>query len=77
MPVVIVPPPYRGPTGGAARIEVKGATLLECLDAVEDLHPGFRAQVLDVRGQPHRFVKLFLNREQPDQIEVVAAIAGG
>jgi hypothetical protein len=89
MPTVIIPPPYQGPTRGAGRVEVAGATLRECLDALERSYPGFRAQVLDSQGRVHRFVKLFLNREpvpagdlghrlaERDELEIVAAIAGG
>lgn len=89
MPTVIIPPPYQGPTRGAGRVEVPGETLRECLDALEARYPGFRAQVLDAEGRVHRFVKLFLNRETVaagdlahplaprDELEIVAAIAGG
>ena len=70
----------------AGRSEVTGATVRECLDAVEARYPGFRAQVLDDAGQVHRFVRLFVNGEPagldqpvegPDSVEVLAAIAGG
>ncbi|MEN8182670.1 MAG: MoaD/ThiS family protein [Myxococcota bacterium] len=89
MPTVHVPPPYRGPTQGAAEIQVEASTVLGCLEAVETLHPGFRGQVLDASGRPHRFVKLFVNGElidgevltarvsEGDRVEVLAAIAGG
>lgn len=89
MPTVHVPPPYRGPTHGAAEVEVEGSTVLECLDAVEARHPGFRALVLDAQGGIHRFVRIFLNGEQldgdalatpvraSDRLEVLAAIGGG
>jgi molybdopterin converting factor small subunit len=86
---VKIPPPYRGPTHGRGRIEVTGATVLECIEAVEALHPGFASQVLDAAGTPHGFVKLFVNGEEiergavetplrdGDEVEILAAIAGG
>ena len=89
MPLVIVPPPYRGPTGGADRIEVEGATVGECIEAVGARYPGFREQVLDAGGATHRFVNLFVNGEEIDRgaldtrvaegdhVEILAAIAGG
>lgn len=92
MPVVLVPTAYRGPTQGESRIEVSGATLRDCFDEIEARHPGFRELVVDARsGGPHRFVKLFVNGEllgrepemldrpvaEQDEIEVLAAIAGG
>jgi sulfur carrier protein ThiS len=89
MPTVHVPPPYRGPTQGLGEIEVRGSTVLECLEAVEARHPGFRELVLDPSGGLHRFVRLFVNGEQldrdalgtpireSDQLEILAAIGGG
>jgi molybdopterin converting factor small subunit len=86
MPVVLIPPPYRGPTGGRDAVEVSGATVRECIEAVEAAHPGFAAQVFAPDGGPHKFVKLFVNGEQSppeapvgagDEVEVLAAIAGG
>jgi molybdopterin synthase sulfur carrier subunit len=89
MPLVRIPPPYRGPTLGAAEIEAEGSSVGVVLDWVERKYPGFLAQVLDEDGNVHRFVKLFKNGEQlvrdplrtalapTDQLEIIAAIAGG
>ena len=89
MPRVIIPPPYRGPTGGASELSVDGTTLRECVDAVESTYPGFAALVFKENGELQGFTKLFRNGEQvpadgldsvieqEDEIEVVAGIAGG
>ena len=89
MPSVRIPPPYRGPTLGAEALNVDGATVGECLEAVERKFPGFLPQVLDDDGNVHRFVKLFKNGEHVardplrtrlaagDDLEIIAAIAGG
>lgn len=86
VPKVLIPPPYRGPTGGREAIEVAGATVRACVEAVEAAHPGFAAQVFNASGVPHGFVKLFVNGEpsspeadvaEDDRIEILAAIAGG
>jgi molybdopterin synthase sulfur carrier subunit len=89
MPSVRIPPPYRGPTLGAAEIEADGGTVGVVLDWVERKYPGFLAQVLDDDGNVHRFVKLFKNGEHlvrdplrtplavGDELEIIAAIAGG
>ena len=89
MPTVLVPTAYRGPTRGEAEIDVEGATVRACVEAVEAQYPGFLEQVLDENGVAHRFVKLFINGDQiendavdtpvaaDDRVEVLAAIAGG
>ena len=89
MPKLVIPPPLRGPTQGAATIEVGGATVRACLAAAEAQFPGFGAQLLTPRGETHRFVRLFLNGaslfaadldrpvEAEDEITILAAIAGG
>lgn len=89
MPKVVIPPPYRGPTQGAASLEVEGSDVGACLRAVERTHPGFLAQVCDEAGRVHRFVRIFRNGERlegealeapvsdGDEIEILAAIAGG
>jgi hypothetical protein len=89
MPIVEIPPAYRGPTRGEERVSVAGRTVRECLDAVERRFPGFAPQVFDEGGRVHRFVKLFLNGEpvapaaidmpvkEQDSVSVLAAIAGG
>jgi len=89
VPKVIIPPSYQGPTRGVGQLQVEGATIRACLDAVEKEHAGFLAQVVDPGGNVHRFVKLFVNGdhvtgdpgahrvESGDEIEIVAAIAGG
>ncbi len=89
MPIVLIPPPYRGPTAGKAEIETSGASVIDCLKQVEQQGPGFLSLVLDDGGGIHRYVKLFVNEEQvdsesldvpvsgDDRIQVLAAIAGG
>ncbi len=87
MPRVMIPPPYRGPTHGKGVIPVQGATVRDCLNAVEAEYPGFGSLVFAGDGELHRFVKLFCNGEpvegldlpvgEADEIEVVAAIGGG
>ena len=89
MPKVRIPPPYRGPTQGTGELTVEGATVLECLEAVERKFATFLPQVVDEDGNLHRFVKIFRNGVHlrgnvlgerltaDDEVEIVAAIAGG
>ena len=89
MPVVLIPPPYRGATSGAARIEVEAGTVRESLERAIELHPPLGELLFTPAGAPQRFVKFFLGEEPvpadaldkpagPDEeINVVAAIGGG
>ncbi len=89
MPVVKIPPPYRGPTLGRESVEVEGATVRACLEAVGAQFPGFGEQIFDASGAVHRFVTLFINGDEidrkevdkpvaeTDEVEILAAIAGG
>jgi len=89
MPTVVIPVPFRGPTQGQGEVEVEGATIRECLDAVEAEYKGFRAQVVREDGSAQRFIKLFVNQEQvaeadldvklerDDEVEILAAVGGG
>jgi len=89
MPSVLVPPPYRGATDGAARIEVDAGTVRESLERAIERHPALGELLLDANGAPQRFVKLFVGEDpvaadaldKPvgarDEINIVAAIGGG
>lgn len=89
MPSVQIPAAYRGPTRGADCLEVEGATVRACIQAVADAFPGFGEQVFDAGGGVHRFVTLFVNGEEidraaidepietSDEVEILAAVAGG
>jgi molybdopterin converting factor small subunit len=89
MPRVIIPTLFQGPTRGQGEVKVQGGTIRECLEAVEAEYKGFLDQVVREDGVAQRFVKLFVNGEQvaegdldrrldiDDEIEILAAIAGG
>jgi molybdopterin converting factor small subunit len=89
MPQVTIPSPYRGPTQGQAVIAVAGDTVRACIEAVEAAHPGIAELIFDAAGGVQPFVTLFLNGDElgrdevdrpvgaDDEVEVLAAIAGG
>jgi hypothetical protein len=92
MATVLIPAPYRGPTGGRDRIEATGGTIRACLEDLEARHAGFLPLVVDpATGGIHRFVKLVLNGKllardasvltrpvgAQDELEILAAIGGG
>jgi molybdopterin converting factor small subunit len=89
MPRVKIPPPYRGPTLGRAAVEVVGGSVRACIEAVEAEYPGFAELIFDPSGGVQPFVTLFVNGEElgrseadtsvgaDDEVEILAAIAGG
>lgn len=92
MAKVIIPTVFQGPTRGVSEVKVDGASIAECFDGVEQQYPGVKDLVIDPRtGAIHKFVKVTLNGElldrdaatlaapvgADDEIEVIAAIAGG
>ena len=89
MPRVKIPPPYRGPTQGKAVIEVVGESVRACIEAVEAECPGIAELIFDASGRVQPFVTLFINGEEigrgeadtrvdaDDEVEILAAIAGG
>lgn len=89
MPTIQIPPPYRGPTQGATEVEVDGATLRGCLEAVEAKFPGFGPLVIDEAGALRKFATWFRNGdkltgdvlatslEPGDSIDIISSVAGG
>ncbi len=89
MPQVKIPPPYRGPTRGRDAVEVEGERVGACLEDLCRRYPDFRPQLFDGAGAVQRFVTLFVNGDEiardaldtpvgaDDQVEILAAIAGG
>ena len=89
MPVISVPPPFRGPTRGEESVAVAGATVRECLDALEADCPGFLALITKSNGDLFPGIKFFIGEDPvPDNdlttpiandahLSVVAAIGGG
>ncbi len=66
-----------------------GATLQECLEAVEQKFPGFAPLVMDARGNLRKFATWFRNGDKltgeilataldpTDSIEIISSVAGG
>jgi molybdopterin converting factor small subunit len=80
------------PTVGGSRVVVAdGSTLRELIENVDQRHPGFAGQLLDVTsGSQRRFVNIYLNDEdvrylngletpveEGDVISILPAVAGG
>lgn len=90
MPSIRVPSALRNITKGASDVEVDAATVRAALEALEKLHPGISARVLDGAGAVRPFIKIFVGPDDigglagldtavgaRDEIAIVPAIAGG
>lgn len=91
MPVEVrIPPVLRKHTGGQSAITVSGSTISELLTDLEGSHPGLRSQLVDERGQMHRFINMYRNGEDVrylakldtavsdgDVVAILPAVAGG
>ncbi len=91
MPVQVhVTSVIRNAVGGQRQVTADGESVRDVIDNIESEYPGFRAQVMDERGQLHRFVNIYLNDEDirflqekstslkaGDTVAIVPAIAGG
>lgn len=87
---VRIPTPLRSLTGNRDTVTGDGASLRECLSALESQYPGLRDRLLDEAGQLRRFVNIYVNGEDVrflqgldtplkpgDEVSIVPAVAGG
>jgi MoaD family protein len=87
---VRIPTQLRELSGGAAEVDVEGATVAEVLKQLEARHPGFAARLYDDKGQLRRFVNVFVADEdirflqgldspvaEGEVVSIVPAVAGG
>lgn len=87
---VRVPSPLRQLTGGAADVEVEGATVGDALHNLETRYPGFEARLFEASGELRQFVNVYRNDEDirqagglgatlqgNDDLTIVPAVAGG
>ncbi len=90
MAIVRIPTQLRTLSGGAAEVDVDGATVGEVLKALDAAHPGFAARLFDDGGTLRRFVNVFVADEDvrfsdgletrvgPGQtVSIIPAVAGG
>ncbi len=90
MPKVRIPTPLRTLTGGAAEVEVPGATVQEVLGELDKAHPGMAERIYDDSGELRRFVNIYVDDEDirfvdglstpvkgDSVISIVPAVAGG
>ena len=89
--VVKIPTPLRLLTNGKDSATVKGGSLQDVLQELNDQFPGLKERIVDAAsGELHRFVNIYVNGEdvrflqglrttlkEGDEISIVPAVAGG
>jgi molybdopterin synthase sulfur carrier subunit len=87
---VRIPTQLRTLSGGAAQVDLDGATVSELLKALDTAHPGFAERLYDDGGGLRRFVNIFVAEEDirfldgldtpvadGQTVSIVPAVAGG
>jgi molybdopterin converting factor small subunit len=84
--VVRLRAPLKRLAGDRSEVEVRGATVIELMRAVEAGHPAMGGWILDERGLIRRHINVFVNGElgdgktqvgDADVVDVLPAISGG
>lgn len=87
---VYIPTSWRHLTGGQSRVVVPAQSVADLVEALEARFPGFRRELVDERGNFHRFVNVYVNEraiedlnglqtplKEDDEVAVIPAMAGG
>jgi adenylyltransferase/sulfurtransferase len=87
---VYIPTSLRALTGGQGNVRVQADCVGSLLEGLEDQFPGLKRRVVDDRGEVHRFVNVYVNEREiedlqglrtalseEDEVAVIPAVAGG
>lgn len=87
---VLIPTALQKFTKEQPTLECTGSNIAELLDSMEESCPGIKARLCDEKGEPRRFLNLYVNDEDirfldgaqtplndGDQVSIVPAVAGG
>jgi adenylyltransferase/sulfurtransferase len=87
---VYIPTSWRALTGGQSRVVLKARSVQQLVSELEARFPGFREQLVDESGNFHRFVNVYVNDQEieelnglqtelreEDEVAVIPAMAGG
>ncbi len=90
MATVRIPTTMRPLSGGAATLQIEGATLGDVLRNLEAAHPGFSERLFDDSGALRKFVNVFVSDDDvrylqgldtpvpaTETVSIIPAVAGG
>jgi len=70
---VHIPSPLLSYTSGKKEVPASGRTLTDVLEDLERHFPGIRFRMIDEQGSVRPHMKIFVNREQVDDLGLVLA----
>jgi molybdopterin synthase sulfur carrier subunit len=70
---VRIPTPLRSYTDQRAEVDADGATLAELFLDLDRRHPGIRFRMVDEQGRIRRHMKVFVNSEAAEGLDVPVA----
>ena len=87
---VLIPTALQKFTNNQATINCDGGNIIELIDSLEANCPGIKKSLCDDKGEPRRFLNLYVNSEDirfldgsktvlkdGDEVSIVPAVAGG
>jgi molybdopterin converting factor small subunit len=87
---VLIPTALQKFTNNQATINCDGGNIIELIDSLEANCPGIKKSLCDEKGEPRRFLNLYVNSEDirfldgsktalqdGDEVSIVPAVAGG
>ncbi|MFW6359374.1 MAG: MoaD/ThiS family protein [Chroococcales cyanobacterium] len=87
---VLIPTALQKFTNNEAVLHCEGSNVTELFDSLESSCPGIKARLCDDKGEPRRFLNLYVNEEDirflegtktvlkdGDEVSIVPAVAGG
>lgn len=87
---VLIPTALQPFTNQQATLESSGSNVSELLDSLEKSFPNIKGRLRDEKGEPRRFLNLYVNSEDirflqgtatslkdGDEVSIVPAVAGG
>ena len=90
MATVRIPTPLRRLTGGQAKVQVGGGSIVELVQSLDKNYPGLKDRLVDETGEIKRFVNVFVNGaeirtlqggatalNEGDEVSIIPAMAGG
>jgi molybdopterin converting factor small subunit len=87
MVAVLIPSQLIAYTGGATRVEAKGATIEAVLDDLDHRYPGLKFRVIDEQDRIRRHMRIFVGLDEArdvgralapgDEVMIFGALSGG